>query len=272
MAKAFSDIGLGTTQFWHGRTEESFACALEAVNRYGIDMIDTAEMYGNGKCEDVVGDLVKETGRENLYLVDKILPENITKKKMRRSLEKSLKRLQTDHIDLYLLHWRENADLELFTETMEQFRKEGKILEWGVSNFDVMDMEDLMQCRYGDQCFADQIYYNPDKRGVEYDLLPYLKEHHIHAMAYSSLDSVHVRRKLRNIPEISEILAKEDISIEKLMLEYVRYHGVCALFQTTSRAHLAQDLKGESFRIDDHMETIRRVLPPTDHKIPLAKR
>lgn len=272
MAKEFTDIGFGTTQFWHGKTEESFACALEAVNRYGIYMIDTAEMYGNGKCEEAVGDLVREAGRDSLYLVDKILPENITKRKMRRSLEKSLKLLRTDCIDLYLLHWRENADLSLFTETMEQFKTEGKIREWGVSNFDVKDMEDLMQCRYGDRCYADQIYYNPDKRGVEYDLLPYLKEHHIHAMAYSSLDSNSVRHKLCGIPEISELLARENITVEKLMLEYVQHHGVCALFQTSTRAHLAQDLEGENFRIADHMETIRRVLPAPDHKIPLAKR
>lgn len=272
MTEIFSDIGFGTTQFWHGKTKESFQCALDAVNLYGISMIDTAEMYGYGKCEDAVGDLVKEAGRDRLYLVDKILPENITEKKMRRSLEKSLNRLHTDHIDLYLLHWRENADLQLFCETMELFKKEGKILKWGVSNFDVKDMEDLAECRYGDQCFADQIYYNPDKRGVEYDLLPYLKEHQIHAMAYSSLDSAAVRQRLSRIPQIRAILEEEQITIEKLMIEYVRFHGVCALFQTSSRSHLEKNLMPESFCIEKHISRIREVLPMPAQKIPLAKR
>lgn len=272
MNERFPDIGFGTTQFWHGKTEESFACAVEAVSRYGIRMIDTAEMYGNGRCEDVVGELCDTLGRDRLYLVDKILPENVTKTQMRKSLETSLKRLRTDRIDLYLLHWREDADLSLFTEEMEVFRKEGKILEWGVSNFDVADLEDLLKCRYGNRCYANQIFYNPDKRGVEFDLLPYMKEHDIHAMAYSSLDTVHVRRQLAAISEIQKILKEEQISIEKFMLEYIRYHGVTALFQTASLDHLRQDLKGESFRIEDHMDAVRKALPAFTHKVPLEKR
>lgn len=269
---SFYSTGFGTTQFWYGKTEESFACALEANRRYGITLIDTAEMYGNGVCEEVTGELARILGRDNVYLVDKLLPENCTKQKIRRSLERSLSLLKTDVIDLYLLHWREDADLNLFTEMMETFRAEGKIREWGVSNFDVKDMEDLLSCRYGERCYADQIYYSLDKRGVEYDLLPYLKQHGIHAMAYSSLDERAVRNKLAAIPEIKQILSRNHITVEKLMLEYVKAHDVCALFQTRTRKHLQLDLEPADFEIGGSMEIIERILPAPIAKIPLAKR
>lgn len=269
---SFHETGFGTTQFWYGKTEESFACALEANRRYGITLIDTAEMYGNGVCEKVCAEIITELGRDNVYLVDKLLPENCTKRKIRKSLENSLSRLKTDVIDLYLLHWREDADLNLFTDMMEIFRAEGKIRKWGVSNFDVNDMEDLLACRNGERCFANQIYYSLDKRGAQFDLLPYLKEHGIHAMAYSSLDERAVRNRLASICEIREILEKENITIEKLMLEYVKAHDVCALFQTRTAKHLRCDLEPLDFEIGGYMEIIEKVLPSPKSKVPLAKR
>ncbi|MDO4415293.1 MAG: aldo/keto reductase [Erysipelotrichaceae bacterium] len=272
MAKEFYDLGFGTTQFWYGMHEESFLCLEAAYREYGIRMIDTAEMYGDGRCEEAVGAFLKKHGRDDFYIVDKILPYNVTEKNIRKSLENSLERLRTDHIDLYLLHWRENAGLDLFTETMEEFRKEGKILEWGVSNFDVSDMEDLMKCRYGNRCYADQIFYNPDKRGAEYDLLPYLNEHDIHAMAYSSLDTRNVRRKIAAIPEVEEILEKENISVERFMLDYIRMNHVSALFQTSSLKHLRDNMKGKDFDITVYREIIREIFPKIDRKIPLEKR
>lgn len=262
----------GTTQFWYGKTPESFACMLEAVRTYGIRKIDTAEMYGNGTCEEAVGDLIAQTGRDQLYIIDKILPYNVSAAQMRRSLENSLKRLRTDYIDMYLLHWRENADLELTAEMMERFRQEGKIREWGVSNFDVNDLEDLKEVRYGDRCSANQVYFSLDKRGVQFDLLPFMKENSIHAMAYSSLDERSVRQRLSAISEISKILAEENISIERLMLEYVQYHGVCALFQTRSRNHLRDDLAGDHFDIEKYIDLISAILPAPDFKVPLEKR
>lgn len=268
----FPLTGFGTTQFWYGSTKESFACALEAVEKYGITMIDTAEMYGDGVCEDVCGQIAGTLGRHRLYLVDKILPWNADEKRMRKSLEKSLDRLHTDYIDLYLLHWREDADLEFVSEQMEQFCKEGKIRHWGVSNFDVHDMEDLLKCRYGRGCYANQIYYSLDKRGAEFDLLPYLKEHGIHAMAYSSLDERAVRNRITAVNEIHDILAKENISVEKLMLEYVKAHDVCALFQTRTRKHLKADLEPLDFDISQYLETIAHVLPAPVSKVPLEKR
>ncbi len=262
----------GTTQFWYGKTPESFSCMCEAVETYGITKIDTAEMYGNGICEKVVGDLIEILGREHLYIVDKILPYNASAKNMRKSLENSLKRLRTDYIDLYLLHWRENADLSYTAAMMETFRQEGKIREWGVSNFDVSDLEDLKAVRYGDRCHANQIYFSMDKRGVLFDLLPYMKQNTIKAMAYSSLDERIVRANLCADERIAKILEEEGISIEKLMLEYVMRHDVCALFQTRSREHLKKDLAGEHFDIERYMDLINEILPVPEYKVPLEKR
>ena len=264
--------GFGTTQFWYGHTEESFAALEAAVCEYGITMIDTAEMYGEGRCEETVGKLIRRTGRDRLYIVDKILPDNADSARFFQSLDGSLQRLGTDCIDLYLLHWRENADLSEVSRLMEEAKKAGKIRSWGVSNFDVSDMEDLMACPEGKYCEADQICYNLLQRGCEYDLLPWLKERGIAPMAYNSLDVRAVRNKLAADPRIRAVIEKENISIEALMLWFVMKHDVIALFQTSSADHLRSDAAGLRICLDAYAALIDTVSAPPMNKVPLVKR
>ncbi len=263
--------GFGTTQFWYGYDREAYISMREAVCSYGIRMIDTAEMYGDGRCEEAVGRLIRDIGRDELMIVDKILPDNAHRKRFFRSLDASLSRLGTGCIDLYLLHWRENADLQEVSELMEEAKKAGKIRAWGVSNFDVQDMEDLLACPQGKYCEANQIFYNPDKRGSEFDLLPYLQERNIGVMAYSSLDSRAVRNRLAADERVRMILEKEGITIEALMIAFVIAHGVTPLFQTRSRAHLKDNCAGLSFDIQPYMSVLDAVCPPPVRKVPLAK-
>ena len=265
-------LGFGTTQFWYGTDHASFSCMRKAVNDYGIRMIDTAEMYGYGECEKAVGKLIRETGREQLYVIDKILPENANRKLFFSSLEGSLKRLGTDHIDLYLLHWRDQCDLAEMSSLMERAKQQGKILEWGVSNFDIQDMEDLLACPEGKYCRVNQIFYNPLHRGIEYELMPYLKERGIRIMSYSSLDTYSARNRLKNNPAVREILRKENISIEGLMLRFNIEHDVITLFQTSSSEHLKTDLEGMQFDYASYRDIIDAACPPPSRRIPLEKR
>ena len=266
-------LGLGTTQFWTGAEKEAVDVFLTAYHDYGINVIDTAEMYGAGECERAVSAIMKEIGRNNVYLIDKILPENMTEDGFMKSLKRSLDNLQTDYIDLYLLHWRENADLELLVRKMEEARKAGLISEWGVSNFDVADMEDLLRIDGGENCRANEIFYNVFYRGVEYDLLPYLNEHGIRSISYSTLDTRTSLNRGRENPEIRELCRQTGLCLEALLLAFaVRKYDLLALFKTTSLSHLRDNMKCLDFDISPYMDVIDRCYPAPLAKVPLEKR
>lgn len=264
--------GFGTTQFWYGTKPDLFETMLFAVQEGGIRLIDTAEMYGDGRCEEAVGRLIRTVGRDSLCITDKILPEHANSRDFFASLDRSLTLLGTDYIDLYLLHWREDADLAEMSSLMEEARTAGKIREWGVSNFDVADMEDLLAVKYGSNCRVNQIFYNPLHRGIEFDLMPYQKEKDIKLMSYASLDTKIARKELLNKPEICEIMQKENISVEALMLAFNIHHDICALFQTGTIDHLKDDLEGLHIDISRYMDLIDQACPPPKAKVPMEKR
>ena len=266
-------FGLGTTQFWYGSSEQSRKVFHDALFSYGINVIDTAEMYGSGRCEQEVARILRANGRNRYYIIDKILPENVTEKGFMRSLKRSLSHLETDCIDLYLLHWRENCDLHLLVDKMEQAVSEGLIRNWGVSNFDVSDMEDLLKVENGERCLANEVFYNIFHRGIEYDLLPYLKQHGIMPISYSTLDTRSVRRSLTANQGINALLQQDQISPEALMLAFAaRNRDLLALFNTSSTDHLRDNLKCRHVDIDKYMPLIDEYFPAPDHKIPLEKR
>ena len=154
-----SAYGLGTTLFWSGSNPGLSACIREAVDRFGISVLDTAEMYGYGRSEEALGKTIRELPREKLFLVDKILPDNANEQQFQKSLHTSLKRLKVDYIDLFLLHWREDADLSFVVSAMEGAVKEGLIRQWGVSNFDTHDLLDLFAIPDGNHCFCNQMNF-----------------------------------------------------------------------------------------------------------------
>lgn len=268
-----SPVGLGTTCFWYGNNRKAEDTIIRGVREYGITAIDTAEMYGNGRCEEAVGRIIRKCGRENLCIVDKILPSDCTEKSFESSLNRSLERLGTDYIDYYLLHWRENVNLSFMVQAMEQAVKEGKILHWGVSNFDIDDMKDLLAIENGEHCMVNQVLYNPLVRGPEYDLFPYLHAHHILPMSYSSLGiSYNNRKRFTENPVIRKIAEKEHVSPEGIMLAFnIRNQDLCAFFSTASYEHLKADMSWQSFNIDPYMDLINELFPAPDHKVPLEK-
>ena len=160
--------------------------ALRLGNDLGMTLIDTAEMYGEGAAEELVGEALGDV-RDRLFLVSKAYPQNASRARLRVACEASLKRLGTDRLDLYLLHWRGSVPLGETIEAMQALRTAGMIRHWGVSNLDTDDMDELIAAG-GDGCAVNQILYNLTRRGPEHDLLPWLERHGIPIMAYSPVE------------------------------------------------------------------------------------
>ena len=190
-------LGQGTWNMGEGqrpRAEE--IAALRLGLELGLTLIDTAEMYGDGQSEELVGEAIAGR-REQVFLVSKVYPQNATQSGVPAACERSLRRLGTDRIDLYLLHWRGSTPLAETVEAFERLRWQGKIRRWGVSNLDTAEMEELLGVPGGTRCVTDQVLYNPQARGIEFDLLPWCAGQGIPVMAYSPLGH-DVRRLLRS--------------------------------------------------------------------------
>ena len=268
-----SEYGLGTTGFWSGANPGLADCISEAVDRFGLSTVDTAEMYGGGRCEEALGRVISEMGRDSFFLVDKILPEHADDKGFRKSLQASLARLGTDYIDLYLLHWRENADLSFLVPAMESAVRDGLILHWGVSNFDTPDLEDLLAVENGDRCYCNQIFYNIYERVCEHHLLPFMKEHHILPMSYSSLGSgYYPHPDIRRNHPVMKLCRDAGVTPETMMLRWNVKHGFCALFSTSSVVHLRDNLQTVPDEVFGQFERIiDREFPLPAHSYPLVK-
>lgn len=176
-------IGQGTWRMGENRDRRKgeVAALREGIER-GLRLIDTAEMYGEGGAEEVVGEAISGK-RDQVFLVSKVYPHNASRSGVAAACERSLRRLGTEHIDLYLLHWRGQYPLEETVEAFERLREQGKIGRWGVSNFDLDDLQELG----APACATNQVLYNPEERGVEFDLLPWQQKQGMPLMAYCPL-------------------------------------------------------------------------------------
>lgn len=180
-------LGQGTWMLGqrHDRRVDEIAALRTGVD-LGMTLIDTAEMYGDGAAETLIAEALSDV-RNRLFLVSKAYPQNASRKRLVAACEASLERLDTDRLDLYLLHWRGSVSLDETVEAMEALKKAGKIRHWGASNLDTDDMDELVAAG-GSTCVIDQILYNLTRRGPEHDLLPWLADHAMSAMAYSPVE------------------------------------------------------------------------------------
>ena len=227
--------------------------ALRLGIEMGMTLIDTAEMYGEGLSEILVGEAIKAFKREDLFLVSKVYPHNAGRKNIFDSCRKSLERLDTEYLDLYLLHWRGSVPLSETVACMEELKEKGLIRNWGVSNFDTDDMKELLSIPKGDQCRVNQVLYNLGSRGVEYDLLPFLKEKSIPLMAYSPLaHDEKSRKKLTGSSVVSEISDRMEVSPEQLMLGFLlSKENVCAIPKASSKEHVKENADAQKLQIDE---------------------
>lgn len=234
-----------------------------------MTLIDTAEMYGSGNSEKVVGDYVKGRKRDEFFIVDKILPSNAEKGLYEERCRNSLKIMGLDYFDLYLLHWKSHVNLQEMVDNMEHLKELGLIKEWGVSNFDVPQMEELFKCRNGDKCFANQCLFNLNARGVEFDLIPWCQSHDVLFMAYSPLGNNKIdREKITNNAIFKELAIKNGYTPSSLMLAFaIREDKAMAIFKTSSTAHLNENMYNVFKPIDEKLYAdINNIFPKTKVK------
>ncbi|MDR2650303.1 MAG: aldo/keto reductase [Clostridiales bacterium] len=259
---------------WHigddPRRESEETEALRLGVSLGAALIDTAEMYGDGRSEILIGKALKGSKREDYLLVSKVYPHNAGRGNIFNSCEASLKRLRVDYLDLYLLHWRGAIPLEETAACMEELVKAGKVRRWGVSNFDVADMEELWRVPNGKNCAVDQVLYHLGSRGIEFDLLPWLQERNVAVMAYCPLAQAgSLRRMNQNLSKdktLAIIAQKYGISVMQLLLAFVlRQPDVIAIPKSGSPIHVRENVKTLDVDIssEDWAEIDRIFWPPT---------
>jgi len=228
-------LGLGTWEMGEraARRADEIAALREGI-ALGMTLVDTAEMYGDGATETLVGAALRGL-RDDVFLVSKVYPHNASRRGVQAACEASLKRLGTDRLDLYLLHWRGGVPLAETVEGFDALRRAGKIRHWGVSNFDTDDMEELFSVPGGDRCATNQILYNVARRGPEFDLLPWSAAHRMPVMAYSPVD--HARLPKRS--PLDEIGAAHGVSAYRVALAWaLRQPGVVAIPKAARIEHV----------------------------------
>ncbi|MBB1080038.1 aldo/keto reductase [Limosilactobacillus sp. STM2_1] len=267
-------IGIGT---WHmGDSLTNYSTEIKAIQTAidaGARAIDTAEMYGDGRSEKLVGAAIKPYNREKLFLIDKVLPSNASKIKLEHSLDQSLTTVGTDYFDLYLLHWRGGIPLAETVNELERVKQAGKIKAWGVSNFDVTDLEEMWRIKAGKNCAANEDLYNLDERGIEYDLLPLMKKHHLPLIAYSPLSQGdNISGKLTTNSLLKEIAANHHATVEQIMLAWVlRIGNVLAIPKSGTPKHAKENVEAGNIELsDEEILKLQQAFPSPNHKQPLA--
>ena len=262
-------LGQGTWHMGEGRRPAAAeADALRLGIELGMTLIDTAEMYADGGAEKVVAAAIAGQ-REKVFLVSKVYPHNASRAGVAKACERSLQRLKTDRIDLYLLHWRASVPLAETVEAFETLKRQGKIGGWGVSNFDTPDMAELVEVPQGGGCMVNQVLYNPEHRGIEHDLMPWCVDRRIALMAYTPIGQA---GRLLRIPALAAIALRHGATPAQIALAWgLRHPHVICIPKAADPVHVrlnaaALDI---SLTIQDLAE-IDAAFPPPRRKQTLA--
>ena len=265
-------FGLGT---WHMGEDPGRAAAEAAAIKLGIELgmtlIDTAEMYGNGAAEEIVAEAAAGL-RERLFIVSKVLPYNASQKGVVEACERSLKRLKTDRIDLYLLHWRGSVPLAETLAGFARLQRDGKIRHHGVSNFSTEDMQEWVGLTNvstgGETVASNQILYNLARRGPQWELIPWCRERGIPIMAYSPLDEGRIvgNRALR------DVAARHGASAAQVALAWLlRQDGMIVIPKATREEHVRDNRRAADLTLDAaDLAVIDRAFPPPKGRTPLG--
>lgn len=258
---------LGQGTWFMGESSSSRKDEIAALQKgidLGMTLIDTAEMYASGGAEKVTGEAIAGR-RDKVFLVSKVLPGNASRKGTIAAFERSLKRLGTDYIDLYLLHWRGGYPLDETFDAMERLLDAGKIRAYGVSNFDLDDMQEASQYDNGHIC-VNQVLYNLASRGIEWDLLPWMKKRNIAVMAYSPL----YQTRLLKSPGLKRMAEELSMTPAQLALAWLLHQGTIPIPKSSSVKRVEENRKAWDIALDPEvLEKLDSIFPPPDHKMPL---
>jgi diketogulonate reductase-like aldo/keto reductase len=260
-------FGLGT---WHmgerGSDKAREVTALKAGLDLGVTLIDTAEMYGEGGAEEAVAEAVAGR-RDKVFIVSKVYPQNASRAGAVAACERSLKRLKTDRIDLYLLHWRGSVPLAETVETFEKLKSAGKIRHWGVSNFDVSDMAELAKLKAGPACATNQVLYHLGQRSIEWDLLPDCQNKGVSVMAYSPLG----QGRILGNAALKSIAAKHGAAPAAIAVAWtLRHDGVISIPKSSDTARVAELVKARDVTLTkEDLAALHAAFPPPKGSKPL---
>jgi diketogulonate reductase-like aldo/keto reductase len=260
-------LGQGTWRMGEDRRRHAQeVAALQLGLDLGLSLIDTAEMYGDGGAEQVVGEAIRGR-RDEVYLVTKVLPENASRRGTVAACERSLKHLGTDQVDLYLLHWRGSHPLEETLRAFQDLTQQGKIRSWGVSNFDVDDVEELTELAGGAAAVTNQVLYNLTRRGIEWDLLPWCRRNHMPITAYSPIE----QGRLLSNRGLDEVVKRHGATPAQIALAWVLNSGSIAIPRARSEAHVRENRAASDIRLTTQdLADLDRSFPPPRRKEPLA--
>lgn len=240
--------------------------ALQAGIDLGLTLIDTAEMYADGVAEEVTGEAIAGR-RDEVFLVSKVLPSHASHEQTVRACERSLKRLGTDRLDLYLLHWRGGVSLSETLEAFAELVDTGKIRAWGVSNFDTDDMDELVGLPSGSGCATNQVLYNLTRRGIEYDLVPWCKKHRVPIMAYSPIE----QGRMLGHSSLKVIAARHGATPAQVALTWLLQEpDVIVIPKATNSTHVRENRAALDLRLtEEDLADLDKAFPPPTRKRPL---
>ncbi len=260
-------LGLGTWGMGESaRSEKQEIAALRLGIELGMTLIDTAEMYADGRAEERVAKAISGQ-RDKVFLVSKVLPENANRRRTIAACDASLRRLGTDRLDLYLLHWRGSVPLQETLEAFVDLLRAGKIRHWGVSNFDLSDMKELQALPEGARVATNQVLYNLSRRGIEFDLFPYCRTHRIPVMAYSPIE----QGRILDRPALREVAGRHGVTSAQVALTWLlRHENVIVIPKSASEAHLRENRAALDLDLtNDDVAALDRAFPAPTRARPL---
>ena len=266
-------LGQGTWRMGEDRSrrQEEIA-ALRLGLDLGMTLIDTAEMYGEGGAEEVVGEAIQDRPRSEVFIVSKVYPHNATRRGAVEACALSLRRLKVEYIDLYLLHWRGNVSLQETLEAFQFLKDKGSIRDYGVSNLDADDMEEAYALPGGDEVATNQVLYNLAHRGIEWELLPWCRKRRIPIMAYSPLGSdATEQRRMLGQTNIKNVAARHNATPAQIALAWLlRHPDLVVIPKAGNPEHIRDNRAAHDIELTDRdLIELDQAFPPPDRKIPL---
>lgn len=262
MKRKVSVVGEGTWYFERSERDAAISALLRGLD-LGINHVDTAELYGNGMAERMVGEAIRGR-RDKVFLVSKVMPQHATKKGTVKACEGSLSRLGTDHLDCYLLHWRGSLPLEGTIEAFEELKRDGKILSWGVSNFDIPELEQTLEIAGQGRIACNQVLYNLKERSIEHAVLPWCEKNGVAVTGYSPFGHGDFPTTRTTGGRTLEAIAKaHDVTTRQVALRFLtRHQSVFAIPKASSAEHSVENAGATDFKLTkDEIGTIDEAFP-----------